>query len=610
MRDRLQSRQEQAPRPEPHQAAPPSAPLAYRSLLNMLWIPLALSVALLLWAGVSPAQGRAPQQSNEVPVSLVDGAIEMPDTLPAGPTSFVVTNNGPHEHDFGIEGQGIDASFGVDMQPGETLTLEVNLTPGTYYVYCPVGNHAANGMEMSLTVTEGDAPPAEQDAATETPAPEEEAAEGAPTQTPAPEEEAAEAAPTETPVAEEEAEAPTGAVALVKVADGLADPISVAAPQDGSGRLFIVERIGRIRIVQDGQLLDEPFLDLQNTVQAGFLEQGLLGLAFHPGYAENGRFFVSYTDFATNGDSFIVEYAVSDDPNLADDESARVILSQDQPYINHNGGSIHFGPDGYLYAAFGDGGLAGDPYRNAQDLSTLLGKILRIDVDAPGGGGRGYAIPADNPFAGQVLASGAAGAASQDGSYLPDTRPEIWAYGVRNPWQFSFDSATGDLYIADVGQNMWEEVNFQAAGAPGGANYGWPVQEGTHCYPDTAECGSLGVAPVAEYAHSDGSCSVTGIGVYRGQVSTSLDGTYFYADYCSGKVWSLLDAGSGAASNTLALDLEAQISGAGSDEAGELYVTTCACEYTRDYDALGDLNGAVWRIVAADQVPEGAETAP
>jgi glucose/arabinose dehydrogenase/uncharacterized cupredoxin-like copper-binding protein len=544
-------------------------------------------------------------QESVVEVSLVDGAIEMPGMLPAGPTTFDVRNNGTTEHNFEIEGEGIEQEFEMDLAPGESQSMQIDLPVGEYRVYCPVGNHADMGMELTLTVTETGATTA---------AGEEAAAERA---TPAAEEEVAE---TPTPVAEEEAEAPAQAaaptgelpgnpsVALVKVAEGLADPVNVAAPTDGSGRLFVVERIGRIRIVQEGELLEEPFLDIQEIVKTDFLEQGLLGLAFHPDFAQNGRFFVYYTDWRTNGDTFLVEYHVSDDPNLADPESARVLLTDDQPYVNHNGGTIHFGPDGYLYVAKGDGGLAGDPYRNAQDLSSRLGKILRIDVDVEGD--RAYRIPDDNPFNGQVIDSPSAEEAAQNGSYLPDARPEIWAYGLRNPWQFSFDSATGDLYIADVGQNMWEEVNFQASGSVGGWNFGWPLMEGSHCYPEESNCGMLGAQPVAEYDHSDGSCSITGVGVYRGQVSTNLDGIYFYSDYCSGKVWGLTRDEAGAWIQAQLLDTELQISGAGSDEAGELYVTACTCEYDRGYDPLEDPGGTVWRLVAADQVGEEEETAP
>lgn len=248
-------------------------------------------------------------------------------------------------------------------------------------------------------------------------------------------------------------------IELELVAEGLIDPINVASA--GDGRLFIVERVGRVRILDgNGQLLEEPFLDVQDTVMTGFLEQGLLGLAFHPNYAENGRFFVNYTDGRTNGDQWVVEYQVSgDDANLADPESARVLLTIEEPYRNHNGGTIHFGPDGYLYIAVGDGGLAADPYENAQDISNLLGTILRIDVDTKNGT-QGYGIPEGNPFS----EAGVQAAVEDAARYPPDARPEIWAYGLRNPWQFSFDSETGEVYIADVGQSALEEVNVVSSG--------------------------------------------------------------------------------------------------------------------------------------------------
>lgn len=635
---------------------------------------LALFLAWALFAAPTAFARSVQQDGNVVQVTLVDGAIEMPAELPAGPTTFAVVNAGVFEHDFQIEGQGIDQKLESTLDPGETGSLQVDLQPGAYRVYCPVADHAAHGMDMTLTVTAAqgaetpapeeepvatDTPAAEEEpAATETPAAEEEplatetpAAEEEPvaTDTPAAEEEpaatetpAAEEEPlaTETPAAEEEpaaAETPAAeeepaaaetpapaeqpaagtvapggslpgdpAIALVKVADGLADPVNVAAPPDGSGRLFIVERIGRIRILQDGQLLPEPFLDITNIVKTDFLEQGLLGLAFHPDYAENGRFFVDYVDWRTNGDTHVVEYTVSDDPNVADPESARVIFSQDQPFVNHNGGTIHFGPDGYLYVAMGDGGLAGDPYRNAQSLDTLLGKILRLDVDAAA---PAYGIPADNPFTRGVVPSSGASQAAQGGGYLPAARPEIWAYGLRNPWQFSFDSATGDLYIADVGQNEWEEINVQPAGAAGW-NFGWPFLEASHCYLPGSACGPIGVQPVAEYAHGEDNCSITGVGVYRGQRSAALDGIYFASDYCSGKFWGLARDGSDAWAFAELLDTGLQVSGAGSDEAGELYVTSCTCEFQRGYDPEAELGGAVWQLMAADQVPDGAETAP
>jgi len=416
-------------------------------------------------------------------------------------------------------------------------------------------------------------------------------------------------------------------IQLVKVAEGLVDPVNVTNAGDGSGRVFVVQRTGQIRIIdQDGTLLEDPFLDISLLVKLDHQEQGLLGQAFHPDYAQNGLFYIYYSDFRTNGDHMLVEYQVSaDNPNVADPDSARMLLTEEDPFTNHNGGTLHFGPDGYLYLSIGDGGSAGDPYDNAQDLSTILGKIIRIDVNAEGD--QPYAIPVDNPFANAgVIPEPVAGQLAQTGDYRPDARPEIWAYGLRNPWQFSFDSQTGDMYIGDVGQNRWEEVNFQAADSAGGENYGWDVLESAHCYPPsqtaapgtpvpadtTSECAAVGVAPVAEYNHDDGSCSITGLGVYRGTVSTSLDGVYFNADYCSGRFWGLArdEAGTWISEELLHTDL--RVTGAGQDEAGELYVTSCATcgSGGRQYDPYADPQGEVWRLVAADQVEDGAEVAP
>jgi glucose/arabinose dehydrogenase len=403
-------------------------------------------------------------------------------------------------------------------------------------------------------------------------------------------------------------------IELVKVADGLIDPINASAPNDGSGRLFIVERVGYIRILdQDGTLVEEPFLDIAEDVKIDFLEQGLLGLAFHPDYQNNGRFYVMYADYTTNGDLFVVEYTVSDDPNQADPDSRRLLLAfSDDPYVNHNGGDIQFGPDGYLYVAVGDGGLAGDPYENAQDISSFYGKVHRIDVDTATEE-HPYAIPDDNPYAASSAVDPAGFAVRNPGRYHPDARPEIWAWGLRNPWQFSFDPENGDLYLTDVGQNAWEEINYQAAGTEGGQNYGWDWLEGTHCYPeDIMDCPrqQLGVLPVAEYSHTEGDCSITGMGVYRGEESAALDGIYFNSDFCSGRVWGLTRDDGGAWVYQELLDTTLLATGAGQNEAGEVYLTACECVFERDYDPFDNPTGTVWQVVAADQVPEGAETAP
>jgi glucose/arabinose dehydrogenase len=358
-------------------------------------------------------------------------------------------------------------------------------------------------------------------------------------------------------------------------------------------------------------VLEEPFLDISGRVSTQFLEQGLLGLAFHPNYAENGYFFVNYTDFRTNGKTFVVRYQVSDDdPNRADPGSAKVILTQDQPYVNHNGGTIRFGPDGYLYIGLGDGGLAGDPHRTAQAVDSLLGKMLRIDVDTDDD--VPYAIPADNPFVeGQLMESDEANRLGQTGAYVPVAQPEIWALGLRNPWQFSFDRETGDLYIADVGQQLWEEINLEPADSPGGRNYGWPWLEGTQCFLETGEgCAEVGTLPVAEYNHADGGCSITGIGIYRGEAYPELAGIYFNSDYCTGKVWGLSQAGDGSWRYEELLDTGLLVTGAGEGEDGALYATSCECTFGRDYDPFANRAGAVWRIVPEGQVSDGAETAP
>ena len=399
------------------------------------------------------------------------------------------------------------------------------------------------------------------------------------------------------------------AVQLVKVAEGLIDPINVAQPDDGSGRIFVVERTGTIRIIdQDGNLLPDPYLDVTETVKIDFLEQGLLGLAFHPDYADTGTFYIYYTDYRTNGDAMVASVQTSaTDPNRADPDSIQVLFTQDEPYVNHNGGTMHFGPDGYLYIAVGDGGLAGDPYNNAQDTSTPLGSLLRIDVD---GTDRGrYGIPEGNPFPGEVIYSNAANEMAQADGYAPGAAPEIWAYGLRNPWQFSFDPANGDLYIADVGQVAWEEINYLPAGEGAGTNFGWDVLEGAHCYPpDEASCGAVGVLPVAEYDHEAG-CSITGIGVSRAEAYASLDGIYFNSDFCSGDIWGLARDDAGVWQYELLLDTELLVSGSGQGQDGALYLTDCGCEFGRDYDPFADPQGTVWKLVSADQVPAGAETA-
>lgn len=327
---------------------------------------------------------------------------------------------------------------------------------------------------------------------------------------------------------------------------GLTQPVDIQSAGDGSGRLFLVEQPGRIRILRDGQLLGQPFLDITDRVGSRGSEQGLLGLAFHPRYAENGYFFVNYTD--RRGDTVIARFRVSSDPHRADPASEVRLLQVAQPYANHNGGGLAFGPDGYLYIGLGDGGSAGDPKDNGQNPNALLGKLLRLDVDR----GNPYAIPADNPFA----AGGGA--------------PEVWALGLRNPWRFAFDLRTGDLYIGDVGQNAWEEIDFLPAGAPGGANFGWRYREGAHPYKGQPPAGLTLVEPVAEYPH-DGACSVTGGVVYRGGELPEFHGVYLYGDFCRGQVWGLLQTDAGWQS-ALLFQTGFNISTFGQDERGEVYL--------------------------------------
>ena len=325
-----------------------------------------------------------------------------------------------------------------------------------------------------------------------------------------------------------------------EVVSGLTLPIGLTSAGDGSGRLFIIEQPGRVMLYDGQTLLPEPFLDLRDQVSTQGSEQGLLGLAFHPEYVENGTFFVSYTD--KSDANVISRFQVSDNPGLADIESESKILTIPQPYRNHNGGQILFGPQGYLWIAIGDGGSAGDPQGNGQKLDTLLGKLLRIDIDQ-----QPYAIPEENPF-----------------------ENEIWATGLRNPWRITFDPATSDLYIADVGQAKWEEVNFLPADAPAGANFGWNFREGAHSYQGTPPQGLSLIDPVAEYDHSRG-CSVSGGAVYRGSLP-EWQGVYLYGDFCSGRVWGLLNTPEGDWLNEQLYQLDSRIAAIDQDEFGEVYL--------------------------------------
>ncbi|HEX6900073.1 MAG TPA: PQQ-dependent sugar dehydrogenase [Thermoanaerobaculia bacterium] len=355
------------------------------------------------------------------------------------------------------------------------------------------------------------------------------------------------------------AAAPGSFVSIVQMTGGLADPIGVTNAGDGSGRLFILERSGRIRIWTGSQLLATPFLDVQTLTQcpADCGERGLLGLAFHPNYETNGVFYIFYTR-GGDGTLVIARYQVSANPNVANAASGDVLLTIPHPRGNHNGGQLAFGPDGYLYIATGDGGDGGDPDENGQNTGTLLGKILRIDVsgdDFPADTNRDYRIPAGNPFAN-----------------------EVWNYGLRNPWRFSFDRTTGDLYIGDVGQGTWEEIDFQAAASAGGVNYGWDCREGAHNYSDpngdrNANCGSVtSVDPILEYDHSLG-CSVTGGFVFRNLPGHTMTGNYIYGDFCSGRIWRGVRGAGGTWTGPQVFDTGFGVSSFGESETGRLYFT-------------------------------------
>lgn len=405
------------------------------------------------------------------------------------------------------------------------------------------------------------------------------------------------------------------AIQLVKVADGLVDPVHVSAPNDGSGRLFVCERPGVVQIIKDGKALRKPFLDLKDKTLSSFLEEGLYCLEFHPKFKENGLFYVSYADLWFNGATLVTEYRVSkEDPNKADLDSARVVMHIDFPYCNHHGGKIAFGPDGYLYVGVGDGGWEGDVISAGQDLHTWLGKMLRIDVNSRTPD-RPYNIPASNPFITLPQQMTLFGVSELQFSKIhPKAKPEIWAFGLRNPWTFSFDRQTGDLYIADIGQNHWEEIDFQPASSKGGENYGWKLMGGSHPFPIELEKGAprIGVLPIAEYSHVDQGICVIGLGVYRGKAYPSLGGVYFASDWGSGKVWGMKrdTAGKWQMQELLDLDTPLRPTGGGEDPEGNLYVTHATANYGGPVDPYTSERGAVWKIVAADKVPAGATVAP
>ena len=362
-----------------------------------------------------------------------------------------------------------------------------------------------------------------------------------------------------------------GGVRLQKVGD-FDQPVYITQPPGKGGALYVVEKSGRVQVVRDGEGLSKPFLDLSSQVSTG-TEQGLLSLAFAPDYRKSGLLYVYYTD--TAGDTRVVEYRrSSSDPLIADPQSAREVLGVDQPYANHNGGLLIFGPGeapqgsqaaDLLYIGLGDGGSADDPDRNGQDLSTLLGKILRIDPRASGG--RPYSIPDSNPFVGRS-----------------EARPEIYSYGLRNPWRFSFDPATGALAIADVGQNEIEEVDLVARGRGRGANFGWSAYEGLDRFNDDQQATNA-LPPVLVYGH-DAGCSITGGYVARDRGVRSLYGRYLYGDFCAGQLRSFAARPGRRATDDRALGLQVpSLSSFGEDSAGHLYAAS--------------LEGPVYRLVAA-----------
>ena len=329
--------------------------------------------------------------------------------------------------------------------------------------------------------------------------------------------------------------------------------VDFQSPDDGSNRIFIIEQVGVIKAFQNNPetTSDKIFLDIRDRVASGG-EMGLLGLAFHPDYAQNGFFYVDYTSTNPKRHTVVARYKVSsNNPDSADKNSETILLTQEQPFSNHNGGKVAFGPDGYLYISFGDGGSGGDPYKNGQSLSTFLGKILRIDVNSTTGN-LNYSIPPSNPFAGNTF------------SY----KEEIYAYGLRNPWRCSFDFTTNKLWCADVGQNQWEEIDTIQKGK----NYGWNIMEGKHCYNPSSGCDTTGLSlPIWEYDHSSGNCSITGGYVYRGKSVPDLIGKYIYADYCTSNIWAL-DVNGPLPKNQFLLRAPGHITAFGVDQNNELYI--------------------------------------
>ena len=373
----------------------------------------------------------------------------------------------------------------------------------------------------------------------------------------------------------------------VLIADGYKKPVFVTSYPNNEKLLYVVEQAGLIKIIQNGEKVSRPFFDINKKVvnpsRPGD-ERGLLGFAFHPDHINNGKFYINYMD--NDGFTIVSEFSVNSELR-ANHESERIILKLEQPYRNHNGGDIQFGPDGYLYISIGDGGKAGDPLNAGQDLNTIFGKIIRVDIEQ-----EPYGIPKSNPFYGQK-----------------DKRGEIWAWGLRNVWRFSFDKQNGDIYYGDVGQNKWEEVNFEPATSKGGINYGWRIMEANHCYDPTENCPTEGLTkPIIEYpndanymvilgggsqADAEG-CSVTGGYVYRGKNIKSMQGQYIFGDYCSGNIWTFKVV-NGKATNFINRTEEINIgngefttyiSSFGQDSDGELYIV--------------DYNGGIYKLIESD----------
>jgi glucose/arabinose dehydrogenase len=423
-------------------------------------------------------------------------------------------------------------------------------------------------------------------------------------------------------------------LALVKVADGFNDPVGVTAANDGSGRIFVVERVGRVRVVgRDGKLQAEPFLDLTNfnplgtDVQTGFVEQGLWSMALHPKFRDNGHVFVHYSSLPFNGASIVARFTVDkSSPNRITKEqlikSAKVLMNIPQPYYNHYGGMITFGPDGKLYIGKGDGGWEGDPLDAGQRLDVHWGKLLRIDVDTADD--VPYAVPKDNPFAKsdrpQLMSLFGI---TEQGFTANKTgaKPEIWAYGLRNPYSFHFNPRTGDLFIADVGQNHWEEINWQPAASKGGENYGWKLNQASHCHPTTGpgeKCPIVGLLPVAEYPHQEPypgaqklqagwGCSAQGLGVAN---TGGLKDTYLVGDWCTGRLFGVAwDANAKKWAMQEFMQTTLQFTSGTVDADGTVLALNCFCFYTDDKGATRNPPGQLWRIMPADKVPQGAEVA-